>query len=144
MKILHTADWHLGKKIEGLSRIDEQIAVMEEICSIADAEAVNAVLIAGDVFDTYNPSIEAEELFFKTVYRLSGNGSRVVLVIAGNHDSPDRIRASDPLAVQNGIFLLGYPHTIIKKVKLDSGIEVIRSESGFAEFSLPACNRNMR
>ena len=66
MKILHTADWHLGKKLNDFSRIDEQRAVLEEICEIAEKEDVDAVIIAGDLFDSFNPSNEAVELFYKT------------------------------------------------------------------------------
>src|SRR5690606_28310871 len=67
MKILHTADWHLGKKLEKISRLSEQILVLEEIIAIADKEEVDAVLIAGDLFDNFNPSSESIELFYKTL-----------------------------------------------------------------------------
>ncbi|HBG57044.1 MAG TPA: exonuclease sbcCD subunit D, partial [Porphyromonadaceae bacterium] len=53
MKILHTSDWHLGKRLEDFSRLEEQQAVMQEICEIADREEADAVLIAGDLFDTF-------------------------------------------------------------------------------------------
>ena len=58
MKILHTADWHIGKKLEYYSRIEEQREVLEEICEIADNEKADAVVIAGDLFDTFNPLFE--------------------------------------------------------------------------------------
>lgn len=112
MRILHTADWHLGRKLEGRSRHDEQVAAMEEICSIADEEGVDAVLIAGDVFDTYNPPAESEALFYSTMTRLAAGGRRAVVVIAGNHDSPDRLIASDPYARALGITTLGYPKDV--------------------------------
>ncbi len=64
MKLLHTADWHLGKRLEHISRLEEQKAVLNEICEIAEREGVDAVLIAGDLFDHTNPSIEAIELFY--------------------------------------------------------------------------------
>lgn len=144
MKILHTADWHLGKKLEGITRHDEQKDVLDEICHIADREEVDAVLIAGDIFDNYNPSNEAIELFYKTVHRLSKNAQRIVLVIAGNHDSPDRIEAPEPLALINGIFFLGYPDSVINKIVLDSGIKVGRSEPGFVEFILPDKSQKLR
>jgi exonuclease SbcD len=144
MKVLHTADWHLGKKLEGYYRLDEQKEVLNEICGIADIENVDAVIIAGDIFDTYNPPTEAIELFYRTVHRLAKNATRLVLVIAGNHDSPDRIEAPEPLAVQNGIFFLGYPDSHLDEISLDSGLQVICSENGFAEFYLPACKENLR
>lgn len=63
MKILHTADWHLGKKLDRFSRIEEQRAVMEEIVQIADAQKVDVVIIAGDLFDNFTPNTDAIELF---------------------------------------------------------------------------------
>ncbi|HHH54672.1 MAG TPA: exonuclease subunit SbcD [Bacteroidetes bacterium] len=144
MKILHTADWHLGKKLEGYSRLPEQKDVLDEICKIAQEEKPDAILISGDVYDTYNPPIEAVELFYKTVKSLSRNASIPVFVIAGNHDSPDRIEAVDPLAVENGIFLLGFPDSTVRHVKLDSGLEVIKSEPGFVELKLVSTNEKLR
>nr|MBP6378586.1 exonuclease subunit SbcD [Kaistella sp.] len=66
MKILHTADWHLGKRLDRFSRLEEQILVMNEIVEIANEQHVNLVLIAGDLFDNFNPGVEATELFYKT------------------------------------------------------------------------------
>lgn len=137
MKLLHTADWHLGKKLESYSRLPEQKEVLEEICTIADNENVDVIVIAGDIYDTYNPPTDAVELFFRTVKRLSKNASRPVIVIAGNHDSPDRIEAADPLAIENGVFLLGYPDSSIKPIQLDSGLKIVRSTKGFIELTLP-------
>ena len=63
MKILHTADWHLGKRLDNFSRHFEQVEVMQEICEIAEKENVDAILIAGDLFDTFNPPTESVDLF---------------------------------------------------------------------------------
>ena len=137
MKFLHTADWHLGKRLDHISRLEEQQEVLEEICEIAEQEQVNLVLIAGDLFDHANPSIEAIELFYKSLKRLANDGKRAVVGIAGNHDSPDRIEAPVPLAQECGIILLGYPNSKIRPFSLDSGLEVIRSDHGFVELNLP-------
>ncbi|MEA4846352.1 MAG: exonuclease SbcCD subunit D [Clostridiaceae bacterium] len=109
MRILHTSDWHLGKTLDNINRIEEQRQFIDELCGIAEREAVDLVLVAGDIFDTYNPSSAAEELFYDAVDRLNAKGTRAVVVIAGNHDSPDRLCAASPLAYKNGIVLLGYP-----------------------------------
>ena len=137
MKILHTSDWHLGKKLDGYARLPEQELVMNEICEIAEKQNVEAVIIAGDIFDTYNPPIEALELFYKTVKRLSKNANVPIIAIAGNHDSPDRIEAPDPLAKENGIFLIGYPNTKLKKLELETGLKITNTDEGFIEFLLP-------
>lgn len=133
MKILHTSDWHLGKKLDRFSRIEEQKAVLSEICEIADKEAVDAVLIAGDLFDNFNPPAEALELFYQTVHRLSKNGRRPVIAIAGNHDMPERIEAPVPLAWANGIVLIGLPHSEVRPFSTEGGITITRSEPGFLE-----------
>ena len=138
MKILHTADWHLGKKLEHFSRLPEQREVMEEIVQIADEHDVDLVLIAGDLFDTFNPGTEAEDLFYRTLKRLSKNGHRPVIAIAGNHDSPDRIEVPNPLARENGIFFAGYPHSEIAPITLDTGVRITRSEPGFLELQMPS------
>ena len=69
MRILHTSDWHIGKKLNNKSRLDEQAEVLAEICELCDEQKTQLVIIAGDIFDTYLPSAEAEELFFATVCR---------------------------------------------------------------------------
>lgn len=144
MKILHTADWHLGKKLETYARLPEQEEVLDEICQIADREAVDVVIVAGDLYDTFNPTNEAITLFYKTLKRLSKNGARPVIAIAGNHDSPDRIEAPDPLAKECGIVLLGFPHSKVSPFKLDTGLEVTKSDNGFLEMKVPGHEAPLR
>ncbi|QBQ41597.1 exonuclease subunit SbcD [Sphingobacterium psychroaquaticum] len=144
MKILHTADWHLGKRLDYFSRLDEQRAVLEEICTIADLQQVDAVLVAGDLFDTFNPPVEAVELLYKTVRKLSKNGTRPVIAIAGNHDSADRIDAPDPLARECGIIFIGYPQAEIPLFQIEDGFAVTKSDKGFIEITLPAYNYPLR
>ena len=92
MKILHTADWHVGKTLRGRSRADEHRAVLDEIVGIAESEAVDLVLVAGDQFDRAVPSPESEEIVYDALLRLARTGAHVV-VIAGNHDNPRRLSA---------------------------------------------------
>lgn len=144
MKILHTADWHLGKRLEKFSRLEEQKLVLEEIVKIANTQEVDLVLIAGDLFDTFNPPAEAIDLFYKTLKKLTNNGTRAVIAIAGNHDSPDRIEAPDPLARECGIFFSGFPDTQISEGELDNGISILQSEPGFIEIKLKQFNFPIR
>ena len=144
MKLLHTSDWHLGKYLNNFPRHTEQEEVLQEICEIADREKVNAILVAGDLFDTYNPPSESTELFYKTLKRLSNNGSRAVVAIAGNHDSPNRIEAPDPLARECGIIFAGYPNSVISPFELDSGLKVTQSEEGFINLVLPGIEESLR
>lgn len=144
MKILHTADWHLGKRLDNISRLPEQKEALNEICEIAESEAVHAVLIAGDLFDTFNPSAEAQELFYKTLKRLGNNGKRAVIAIAGNHDQPDRIEAPDHLARECGIIFIGYPNSKVSACNNDGGLCITKSEEGFIELKLQQCKTPLR
>ena len=144
MKILHTADWHLGKRLGRFSRLEEQEQVLNEICDIADQEAVNVILLAGDCFDTLNPPIDATELFYRTLKRLSANGNRLVVAIAGNHDSPDRLEAPHPLAKECGILFSGYPLSKLPNISLDSGFQVSNSQEGYLEIISPDSDTPLR
>jgi len=106
MRILHTSDWHIGKKLNGKTRLDEQRDVLYEIADICDNERVDIVLVAGDVYDTYTPSAEAEELFFEAVARIA-SPYRAVVVISGNHDDWQRLCASDVLASRSNVYVFG-------------------------------------
>ncbi|MBQ8658862.1 MAG: exonuclease subunit SbcD, partial [Clostridia bacterium] len=85
MKILHTSDWHIGKRLVGRERLDEQEAVLDEIAQICETEEIELVIVAGDIFDTYTPSAEAENLFFKKIRKIAGE-TRAAILISGNHD----------------------------------------------------------
>ncbi|WP_313504381.1 metallophosphoesterase family protein [Kaistella carnis] len=135
MKILHTADWHLGKRLDRFSRLEEQTLVMDEIVQIADEQNVDLVLVAGDLFDNFNPSVEAIELFYKTLKRLSKNGKRPVIAISGNHDSPYLIDAPDPLARECGIILIGHPKAKVTPFQLQD-FEISNSVEGLIELKL--------
>ncbi|MFD2598868.1 exonuclease SbcCD subunit D [Sphingobacterium corticis] len=137
MRILHTADWHLGKRLDFFSRIQEQQDVLNEICEVADREAVDAVVVAGDLFDTFNPPVEAIELLYLTLKRLTNHGRRPVIAIAGNHDSADRIDAPDPLARACGILFVGYPDAQLSTSATTDGFRILRADKGFVELLLP-------
>ncbi|MCL4519955.1 MAG: exonuclease subunit SbcD [Thaumarchaeota archaeon] len=137
MKLLHTSDWHLGKSLGNISRHPEQVEALNEICEVADQQQVDAVIVAGDLFDTFNPPVESVELFYRTLKRLANDGKRVVIAIAGNHDSPERIESPDPLARECGIIFLGYPNTKAPAFSLPSGLKVTRSDEGFLEVLVP-------
>ena len=135
MKILHTADWHLGKRLDRFSRLEEQVLVMNEIVEIADEQKVDMVLIAGDLFDNFNPSVEATELLYKTLKQLSLNGKRPVIAISGNHDSPNFIDAPNPLARECGIILIGHPNAKINDFELEH-FKIANSKEGFLELQI--------
>ena len=136
MKILHTSDWHLGKRLGDFSRIDEQRAVLSEICQVADDENVGLVVVAGDLFDTWNPPVEAIELYYHTLKQLSKGGERMVVASAGNHDSPDRIEAPEPLGREHGILFAGYPNTALRPFLNNKGNGILESGPGFISLQI--------
>ncbi|MFC4766356.1 exonuclease SbcCD subunit D [Effusibacillus consociatus] len=142
MRILHTADWHFGKTIEGRDRLPEQEQFVEELCNICEKEEVQLVLMAGDVFQTPNPSAAAEELFYYAIDRLSANGTRGIVMIAGNHDNPDRLAASYPLAARNGITLIGRPHDPILPTinPHPNRVKVLQAGSSWLQIQVPGCD----
>ena len=92
MRFLHTADWHVGKTLRGRSRLDEFAAALDEVVQIARESRVDAVLLAGDVFDSPAPPAEAEKLVYDFLARLLPDRIACVL-IAGNHDHPRKLAA---------------------------------------------------
>ena len=92
MRFLHTADWHVGKPLRGRSRMDEYAAALEQVSAVAREASVDAVLVAGDVFDSPAPPPEAEKVVYDFLARLVAERIRCV-VIAGNHDHPRKLGA---------------------------------------------------
>ncbi len=106
MKLLHTSDWHVGKTLKGINRLEEQREVLKQIVDVARAEQVDAVLLAGDLYDTAVPSAEAQQLVVKTLLALAKTGAEVI-AIAGNHDHASTFDAYRPLMRAAGITLVG-------------------------------------
>jgi len=106
MRFMHTADWHVGKLLKGRDRLDEQRAVLGEIVTIAEQNQVDAVLLAGDVYESAAPSSAAQKLVIQTLLRLRRCGAEVI-VIAGNHDHGGTFEAYRPLMGEVGITLVG-------------------------------------
>ena len=135
MRILHTSDWHLGKNLEGYSRMDEQEAFLNDFIEIVENNNIDLIIIAGDVYDSPNPPARAEKMFYDTLKRLSSNGERITLVIAGNHDNPDRLVAAGPLARDHGIIMTGTPKSVVAVGEYGKH-KVIDSGEGFIEVEI--------
>jgi DNA repair protein SbcD/Mre11 len=106
MRLLHTSDWHLGRSFHGESLLDQQDAVLDRIVEICRQEAVDLVVIAGDLYDRAIPPATAVALFTETVRRLRADGA-VVVAIAGNHDSHVRVAVYDELLTALGVTVRG-------------------------------------
>ncbi len=136
MRILHTSDWHLGRTLEGRSRADEHEEMLQEIASLVEAYHIDMLLVAGDVFDAYNPPAAAEEMYYHYLEKLASAGRTAVVVAAGNHDSPERIRAANPLAVRHGISLFGLPGERLAPSEVVGRIERIDAGLGWADIRI--------
>ncbi|HUF54400.1 MAG TPA: exonuclease SbcCD subunit D [Dehalococcoidia bacterium] len=108
MRFLHTSDWHVGKPLRNHKRDDEYAAALAEVLDIAKREAIDCVLVAGDVFDTSVPPHEAERIVFDFFSELAGAEIPAV-VIAGNHDHPRRWEAYASVFRHLGVHVRGEP-----------------------------------
>ncbi|MBQ6565275.1 MAG: exonuclease SbcCD subunit D [Clostridia bacterium] len=104
MRFLHIADLHLGKQMNDVSLLPDQEYILQQIVSIADRERVDAVLIAGDVYQRSSPQADAMELFDCFVSQLVSQG-RKVFIISGNHDSAQRISYFSSLIKASGVYV---------------------------------------
>ena len=137
MKIVHTADWHLGKRLQDYQRLQEQEDVLDEIVELANREDADLIVVAGDLFDTFNPDPQAEDLLYSILKKLTAGGRRTVVAIAGNHDNPDRIEAQDHFGRECGIIFAGFPQTQVRSYELSCEAKLLKSAPGFIELKLP-------
>lgn len=107
MKILHTSDWHLGRSLYGRKRYDEFSAFLDWLADLIISEQVDALLVAGDIFDTSTPSNRAQELYYRFLCRVSASCCRNIVVIAGNHDSPSFLNAPKELLLVLNVYVVG-------------------------------------
>lgn len=104
MKILHTADWHLGKTLLNYSLINDQRFILEEFLKVVDDVKPDAIIIAGDIYDRADPSTDAVNLFDEIIFKLTEK-KFPVLCIAGNHDSQDRLNFGSRLFANKKFFI---------------------------------------
>ncbi len=104
MKLLHLSDLHLGKRLNEYSLIEDQSHILSQIVALVGEEQPEAVLISGDVYDKAIPSAEAVELFDSFLVDLQRTGTQV-LVISGNHDSPERLAFGARLMADSGVHI---------------------------------------
>ncbi|WP_310395028.1 exonuclease subunit SbcD [Hymenobacter sp.] len=108
MRVLHTADWHLGQHfLTGQERTTEQQAFLEWLLLTVQDQGIDALVIAGDIFDTQTPSYTAQELYYTFLVKMQATGCRDIVVVGGNHDSPTMLNASRQLLRQLRIHVVG-------------------------------------
>jgi len=107
LKIVHTSDWHLGRRLYGRSRYDEHEAFLKWLADVIEKERADVLLVAGDVFDSGTPGNRAQELYYGFLFRVASSGCRHVVIIAGNHDSPSFLDAPRSLLKSLEIHVTG-------------------------------------
>lgn len=107
MKILHTSDWHIGRSLYGRKRYEEFDAFLTWLAETIQENSIDALLVAGDVFDTSAPSNRAQELYYRFLCRVAASSCRHVVVVAGNHDSPSFLNAPKELLKALDVYVIG-------------------------------------
>jgi len=129
LKIFHTADWHLGKLVQGVYMTEDQRYVLNQFLQAIDEEKPDVVVIAGDLYDRALPPVEAVDLLNEMFEEIVLKRKVPVLSIAGNHDSPTRLEFGSSLMKECGLYIVG---------ELDDKLEpiVLQDEYGEVHFHL--------
>jgi len=107
VKILHTGDWHIGKLVHGVHMTEDQRYILKQLINLIAEEKPDVLLIAGDLYDRSVPPVEAVDLLDETLSAIVLEHNTKVIVIAGNHDSPDRVGFAGKLLRDNGLYISG-------------------------------------
>ena len=134
IRILHTADWHLGQTFFGYDRTAEHEHFLEWLANTIRANEIDALLIAGDVFDVSNPSAAAQRMFYRFIHRVTAENPLLQLVvIAGNHDSAARLEAPLPLLQEMRTEIKGVVRRQDGEIDYDDLIVPLRNRQGAVE-----------
>lgn len=118
LKIIHTADWHLGKLVHGVYMTEQQEAVLEQFIELVATEQPDAVIIAGDLYDRSVPPVEAVQLLEKMLFRINVELKTPVLAISGNHDSAERLSFGSSWYRNSGFYLNGKINDSLEPVRV--------------------------
>ncbi|MCL1078963.1 exonuclease SbcCD subunit D [Parashewanella spongiae] len=118
MKFIHTSDWHIGRQLHHQSLLDDQAFVLEQIVFLAKAHKVDAVVIAGDIYDRSVPPANAVALLNDVVTQLIQDAKVQVLMIAGNHDSHERLGFAASQMSSSGLHIIGPLTSTVSRVQL--------------------------
>lgn len=120
VRVLHTGDWHIGQTLRGYPRDYEQARVFDQLVEVVAQREIDVLIVAGDVFDSQNPSAEAQRLFYETIERLhSARSSMKTVIVAGNHDAAGRLEAPHPLLARFNVRVVGNVRR--REGKIDAG-----------------------
>ena len=129
MRFIHTGDWHIGKIVNDFNLINDQRQVLAQLVDILKQQKVDALVIAGDIYDRSVPPVEAVELVDSIFTQILQEVGIPILVIAGNHDGAGRLDFASSILTKNGLHIAGRITEPIKKI-------VLRDEHGPVNFYL--------
>ncbi|MBP7125988.1 exonuclease SbcCD subunit D [Myxococcota bacterium] len=121
MRILQTGDWHLGRRLGGLDLLEDQRFVLEQLVAHAEQRRPDLVLVTGDIYDRADPPAAAVELLDEVLSRLVLDLQLAVVLLAGNHDSPERLSFCSGILTRQGLRIAGDPGRARDPVVLDDG-----------------------
>lgn len=131
MRIVHTADWHIGQTLAGFTRDHEHRSVFAELAGIIRTRQPDAMVIAGDVFDHQNPSGEAQRLFYESLLEFKQSAPAMSIVItAGNHDAAGRLEAPSALLKAMGVHVVGNVRRSEGRIDAARHLVPLRTSSG--------------
>ncbi|MDE0426447.1 MAG: exonuclease SbcCD subunit D [Candidatus Poribacteria bacterium] len=116
MKIIHTADWHIGQRLHERSRLDEHKQFLDWLLETIQQRGVDLLLVSGDIFDTALPSAEATNLYYRFLYRLFNKTDTYTVITAGNHDSARHLEAPREFLEMGRIHVIGLANEVPKCV----------------------------
>lgn len=109
MRFIHTADWHLGRLLHGLHLTEDQSHVLEQLIALVRETKPDALIVAGDIYDRAVPPPDAVELLDHVLSEVVLGAKVPVILIAGNHDSPERLGFASRILTERGLHLFGAP-----------------------------------
>lgn len=125
MKILHTADWHLGKALSHYSLIDDQVFILGELKSLIIKENINVLIIAGDIYDKSIPSVESMNLLDNFLCEIINESSVKILAVPGNHDNATRLSFGNRLYNSKGLHIAGDIRADMQKLTLNDELGTV-------------------
>lgn len=128
MKLLHTADWHIGRSLYGRKRYDEFESYLNWLAETIENRNIDVLLVAGDIFDNSAPSNRSQELYYRFLCRIANSCCRHVVIIAGNHDSPSFLNAPRQLLKALNVHVTGHAME-----NLEDEVLVLKDQSGKPE-----------
>lgn len=134
MKFIHTSDWHIGRQFHNVSLLEDQRHVLQQLIAFIEEEAVDALVIAGDIYDRSIPPADAVALLDEVLHTICLELNVPVILISGNHDSAERLRFGSRQLKKAGLHILGDINDVCEPVVIDSNGQTV------SFYGIPYCD----